>query len=140
MALSQIDEPMIKKKRNTYHHGNLAGSLLDAVDSIAIKFGMEAVTLRACAKLVGVSPSSAFHHYSDKRDLMTTFAVRALREMSVAMQVAGEKAGKKGEDPFLAVGLAYVRFALEKPALFRGMWNEETIYINDENYRCASGE
>ena len=43
-----------------YHHGHLAESLLDAVDEIASQFGIEAVTLRACAKRLGVSPASAF--------------------------------------------------------------------------------
>lgn len=129
---------MIKKKRKTYHHGNLAESLLDAVDSIAEKFGMEAVTLRACAKLVGVSPSSAFRHYSDKRDLMTAFAVRALRQMTATLHEASDKAEGVGNDPFLAVGSAYVQFAIEKPALYRAMWNEETLYTGKDDYRAAS--
>ena len=129
---------MIKKKRTTYHHGNLAESLLDAVDNIAMKFGMEAVTLRACAKLVGVSPSSAFRHYSDKRDLMTAFAVRALNQMAECMEKASKRSVKAGDHAFLAVGLAYITFALEKPALFRAMWNEETLYSGDENYQAAS--
>ncbi len=129
-----------KKKRTTYHHGNLAESLLDAVDSIAMKFGMEAVTLRACAKLVGVSPSSAFRHYTDKRDLMTAFAVRALKQLAESMEKAKKKAEKSGGNAFLAVGLAYITFALEKPALFRAMWNEETLYSSDENYQAASDQ
>jgi len=45
----------MKKDKSSYHHGNLAESLVNAVDEIASKFGLEAVTLRACAKLVGVS-------------------------------------------------------------------------------------
>ncbi len=129
---------MIKKKRKSYHHGNLAESLLDAVDTIAMKFGMDAVTLRACAKLAGVSPSSAFRHYSDKRDLMTAFAVRALNQMTEALHEASDKAEANGHDPFLAVGSTYVRFAVEKPALFRAMWNEETLYTGKEDYKAAS--
>ena len=34
--------------------------------------------------------------------------------------------------------MAYITFALEKPALFRAMWNEETLYSSDENYQAAS--
>jgi len=40
----------MKKDKNRYHHGHLAESLLDAVDEIATQFGLESVTLRACAK------------------------------------------------------------------------------------------
>ena len=38
------------------------------------------------------------------------------------------------------VGLAYIEFALEKPAFFRAMWREEAIYSNDEEYVAASNK
>lgn len=128
----------IRKKKNQYHHGNLAESLLDAVDEIATQFGLEAVTLRACAKLVGVSPSSAFRHYADKRALFTAFATRALLQLSDAMSAAKQQAEEDGENAFQSVGLAYVEFAIEKPAFFRAMWREETIYSSDDNYQAAA--
>ena len=130
----------MKSNKKPYHHGNLAESLLDAVDELATKFGLEAVTLRACAKLVGVSPSSAFRHYSDKRALLTAFATKALHQLSDAMQSAKQEAIKNDQNPFLAVGLAYIEFALDKPAFFRAMWREETIYSQDEAYLAATQE
>nr|CAA6829391.1 MAG: TetR/AcrR family transcriptional regulator [uncultured Thiotrichaceae bacterium] len=129
---------LMKKAKSNYHHGNLAESLLDAVDEIATQFGLEAVTLRACAKLVGVSPSSAFRHYADKRALLTAFATRALHQLSNAMATAKSHAYDHGNNAFLAVGLAYIEFALDKPAFFRAMWREETIYSNDPDYIAAS--
>lgn len=129
----------MKKDNKPYHHGNLAESLLNAVDEIATKFGLEAVSLRACAKLVGVSPSSAFRHFSDKRALMTAFATMALHQLSDAMELAEQQAKNNNENSFLAVGLAYIEFSLNKPAFFRAMWREETIYSNDENYVKATG-
>ncbi len=121
-------------QKRGYHHGNLAASLLDAVDELASQFGLEAVTLRGCAKLVGVSPSSAFRHYADKRALITAFAARALNELSDHMLASAERARREGVDPFLAVGLAYIEFALDKPAFFRAMWYEEGIYSSDSVY------
>ena len=128
---------MLGKAKKSYHHGNLAESLLDAVDELATRFGLEAVTLRACAKLVGVSPSSAFRHYADKRALMTAFAARALDRLSGALEAAAADARAGGRDAFVAVGLAYVGFALERPAFFRAMWREETIYSGDPGYAAA---
>lgn len=136
----------MKKDKGTYHHGNLADSLLDAVDEIASQFGLEAVTLRACAKKIGVSPSSAFRHYSDKRDLLTAFATRALRQLASELSAATEKASEVNKDTdsttsadaLVAVGLAYISFAIDKPAFFRAMWNEETLYTNDESYVAAA--
>lgn len=162
------NSPM-KKQKSTYHHGNLAESLLDAVDEIATQFGLEAVTLRACAKRIGVSPSSAFRHYSDKRALLTAFATRALHQLSAAMSEAKQQVqincsndksndsdtnhnqpkaqhsannerGDARNDEFCAVGMAYVEFALNKPAFFRAMWREETIYTHDEHYVAAANQ
>lgn len=128
----------MNKEKKSYHHGNLAESLLEAVDEIASQFGLEAVTLRACAKRVGVSPSSAFRHYSDKRSLLTAFATRALTQLSDALVAANRRATANNTDLFAAVGLAYIDFALTKPAFFRAMWREETIYTGDEHYIAAS--
>lgn len=125
---------MKKDNIRSYHHGNLPESLLNAVDELATKFGLEAVTLRACAKIVGVSPSSAFRHFSDKRALLTAFASRALDQLSDALQTAKDDAQRQQLDEYLAVGLAYVKFALDKPAFFRAMWREEAIYNADEAY------
>ena len=127
-----------KQDKRAYHHGNLAESLLEAVDELATRFGLEAVTLRGCARLVGVSPSSAFRHYADKRALLTAFATRALRQLAEAMETAAVQAERSGGNPFRAVGLAYIEFALDRPALFRAMWHEETIYSGDEDYVAAA--
>lgn len=127
-------------KKGAYHHGNLAESLLNAVDEIASQFGLEAVTLRACAKRVGVSPSSAFRHYSDKRALLTAFATRALFQLCDAMTATGSARHTTGIDAFTAVGLAYIQFAIDKPAFFRAMWREEAIYTNDDDYQAAAAK
>lgn len=129
-----------KAEKKAYHHGNLAESLLNAVDELATQFGLEAVTLRGCAKLVGVSPSSAFRHYADKRALLTAFATRALHQLSDAMENAKQQAHQEGTNPFSAVGLAYIEFALDKPAFFRAMWREEIIYAHDPEYVHAANE
>ncbi len=129
---------IMKREKKHYHHGHLAESLLDAVDEIASRFGLEAVTLRGCAKLVGVSPAAAFRHYTDKRALLTAFAARAVNQLADAMEDAKSKANEKGEREFLSVGMAYIEFTLNKPAFFRAMWREETIYCQDQDYLAAT--
>ena len=128
------------RERRAYHHGNLAESLLNAVDELATQFGLEAVTLRGCAKLVGVSPSSAFRHYADKRALLTAFATRALHQLADENVGCEAPGASRGTGAFRAVGLAYIEFALDKPAFFRAMWREEAIYAADEAYVAAANE
>ena len=125
----------MRKHQGSYHHGNLAESLLDAVEDLASRFGLEAVSLRACAKQIGVSPSSAFRHYPDKRALLTAFAARAVTQLTAALDQAAE------ENPaFRNIAIAYVKYAIEKPALFRAMWREDTLYASDPTYRNATAE
>ena len=130
----------MKKTRKTYHHGSLAESLLDAVEELANKFGLEAVSLRACAKHVGVAPSAAFRHYSDKKSLLTAFATRALKQLAAALEAANATHNETGAAAVRCVGLAYIRYALEKPALFRAMWREETLYAADTDYQAAANQ
>lgn len=128
----------MSKAKRPYHHGHLAESLLDAVDELASQFGLEAVTLRGCAKKVGVSPAAAFRHYTDKRALLTAFATRALNQIADAMEAAKKMARERQENEFSAVGMAYIEFALNKPAFFRAMWREEAIYTLDTDYITAT--
>jgi hypothetical protein len=58
--------------------------------------------------------------------------------MAEKMSEAVETARSRGESPFVAVGLAYVSFALEEPAAFQVMWRSEMIYGEDPAYRKAS--
>lgn len=128
----------MSNQKQRYHHGHLSESLLQAVDDIASQFGIEAVTLRACAKKVGVSPGAAFRHFQDKRALLTAFAARALDQLADTLASTEKEAHKTGQDTFHAVGMAYLSFAMENPALFRAMWREETIYSKDTDYQASA--
>lgn len=129
--------PLRRKNQNAYHHGDLATALLQAVEDLAEKFGLEAISLRACAKALGVSPAAAFKHYADKRALLTAFAANALGQMADTMLTRREDARTTGTDPFLAVGLGYIEFALSHPAKFQLMWRRDLIDERDENFAAA---
>ena len=132
--------PLRKKTSNSYHHGDLATGLLDAVGELTAKFGLEAVSLRACAKSLGVSPAAAFRHYADKRALLTAFATRALGLLAQEMRAAQKEAKANGENEFLSIGLSYVRFALNNPGMFQAMWRRELLDENDEALQAASNQ
>ena len=129
--------PLRRKHHNAYHHGDLATALLQAVEDLANKFGLEALSLRACAKALGVSPAAAFKHYADKRALLTAFAAAALSDMAETMQARRAKAQAVGSDAFLAVGLGYIEFALTHPAKFQLMWRRDLIDERDEAFLKA---
>ena len=59
-----------------YHHGDLRRAILDAAERRLTAEGIEAVTIRACARDAGVSPAAPIHHYGSLRGLLSALAAR----------------------------------------------------------------
>ena len=105
-----------------YHHGDLSRALVLAGRRILEKEGPAALSLRAVAREAGVSPAAPYHHFKDKCDLMAAVASEGWHELSVAILEARAKA----RDPrhgLSEIGLAYVCFARQNPALYRLMYD-----------------
>ncbi len=114
------------KKPRAYHHGDLPRALLDAALRLVEKEGVEALTLRAVARLAGVSQAAPYRHFTDKQALLAAVAEEGFRAMTDEMRRA---AAAHPDDPlprFRALGLAYVRFAWQHPSHFRVMFGRET--------------
>ena len=88
-----------------------------AARAILDEAGSDGVGLREAARRVGVSATAAYRHFDSKGDLLASVAAEGFWELSAAMRVAGDV-----PIPLIAVGLAYVEFALQKRGLFRLMF------------------
>jgi AcrR family transcriptional regulator len=76
------------------------------------------LSLREVARAVGVSATAVYRHFPDKNALLDALAAEGLGRLAEAQHQAADQAGG-GEKGFVATGIAYVRFALDNPALFR---------------------
>jgi len=104
--------------RATYHHGDLRAALIaEGLRLLAIR-DADAFSLREVARGVGVSATSVYRHFPDKEALMTALAVEGLKQLGAEQAAASAAAGGDAAG-FAATGRAYVRFALNHPALFR---------------------
>lgn len=108
----------------SYHHGNLREALVEAAVEAARSNGPDGVGLRELARTVGVSHSAAYRHFSHRDDLVTEVSTRAMDELVRAMQrrldeVADAAPVLRARRRLVAVGEAYVGFALSEPGLFR---------------------
>ncbi len=107
-----------------YHHGDLRNALLDAVGAIIDDKGVGAVSLREAARRAEVSHSAPAHHFGDKRGMLTAFAARGFERFGQRMRVAFDDAGG-GRQGFDAIGIEYIRFAVEERAHFEVMFRTE---------------
>jgi len=104
-----------------YHHGDLSRALVSAGRRILETEGPDALSLRAVAREAGVSPAAPYHHFKDKGELLDAVAGEGWVELGEAMARARAEAAS----PAMAlteIGVAYIRFARENPALYRIMY------------------
>jgi AcrR family transcriptional regulator len=105
-------------KKRAYHHGDLRGALVNATFLVAVREGIDGVSLRAVARRAGVSEAAPYHHFKDKRELLAAAAGVAFERLEVRVVEAVERR----RDPtakIVAFAKAYVTFAVEEPGMFR---------------------
>lgn len=105
-----------------YHHGDLRAACLCAALELLEEDGATALSLRAVARRAGVSPGAPYRHYADRDALISTVASVGYREL--ATHLAAAHPSPSTPDDLAAVAVAYVEFALDRPALFRVMFSE----------------
>ena len=105
-----------------YHHGDLSRALVDAARRILEKDGPAALSLRAVAREAGVSPAAPYHHFKDKNDLLEAVAHEGWVAIDNALLEA-RAAASDAKERMTGLGVAYVRFARDNPALYRVMYD-----------------
>ena len=105
-----------------YHHGDLRRALIDAASRLLEAEGPSALSLRAVAREAGVSPAAPYHHFKDKGELLDAVAHEGWTLLDQALADAKAKAPSP-RDAMNELGVAYVCFARENPALYRVMYD-----------------
>ncbi|HYG31786.1 MAG TPA: TetR/AcrR family transcriptional regulator [Methylophilaceae bacterium] len=126
-------------KRETYRHGDLRNTLLQAAVELARKGGKDAVVLREVTRQAGVAPNAAYRHFSDLNSLLNAAAMAAQAELATYMEteLAKLKPGSNKVESALAqlraVGTGYLKFAQAEPGLFRLAFSENADLSNAAN-------
>jgi AcrR family transcriptional regulator len=97
----------------------LRDEILAATERLLLETGSaEAVSIRAVAERVGVTPPSIYRHFADKNDLIFEVCAGHFAALDDFLARASEGV----EDPvdrLRAMGLAYMRFGLANPEPYR---------------------
>jgi AcrR family transcriptional regulator len=120
----------------TYHHGDLRAALVRAALGLLDESGETELSLRAVARRAGVSPAAPYRHYADREALVSAVAAVGYREL--AERLAAAHPSPSTLDELASVAIAYVQFALERPALFRIMFSEPCDRDNDERVAATA--
>ena len=120
----------------TYHHGDLRAACLSAALELLEEGGATALSLRAVARRAGVSAAAPYRHYADREALVS--AVAAVGYGELAERLAAAHPAPSTPEQLARVGVAYVEFALEQPALFRMMFSEPCDRDNEERVAATA--
>jgi AcrR family transcriptional regulator len=122
-----------RRKARGYHHGDLKAALLESAIGILQRQGLEALTLRAVARAAGVSQAAPYRHFADRRALVAAVAEEGFRGLQKAMLDEMQLLGASGAPRagLKQVAVAYVRFGLANPAVYRVMFGPEVAITDD---------
>jgi len=115
----------VAEPSRSYHHGHLRSALLDAALQVLTEKGLAGLTLRGVARRTGVSEAAPYHHFASKAALVEALVVETLQQLAQALQEAAQATTGTQLDRLVAVGVAYVRFALEHRAGFQILYRPE---------------
>jgi AcrR family transcriptional regulator len=108
-------------KPDRYHHGALKEALLAAAETLLKQGGVQALTLRAIAREAGVSHGAPAHHFPDLSALLSDMAATGFTRLVATLEASF---ASPTQHPAIR---AYVKFALENPALFSLMFRDDRL-------------
>jgi AcrR family transcriptional regulator len=121
----------------TYHHGDLREALVKAGREILETEGEAALTLRACARKVGVSHAAPQHHFATVVDLLAEIAAMGFEEFVKALD-AGAASALSPAARLKAMGQGYVTFAWTNSAVYRLMFSSRTAVRSERLFTAMT--
>ena len=114
-----------------YHHGDLRPTLLKAATAMIKDGGVEALSLRKLAEIVGVSRTATYHHFKDKHDLLCAVAAQGFLTWQEREKAIFNDDSLPIEDRYRQFVFNYIDFAANNPALYDLMFGS-TLWKNDK--------
>jgi AcrR family transcriptional regulator len=132
---SKRRKPKIRRKQGD---SDLPTKLLAVTEEILREQGLHKFTLREAARRAGVSHGAPAFHFKDASGLLTAFAAEGYRALRELMLKYRAEAPKDAAAQMVAVGCAYIDYALSHRPQFQLMFRSDTIRLEDEYFKEAS--
>jgi AcrR family transcriptional regulator len=122
IGVNTCEEGLMSPSNSAYHHGDLRAALVSSALALLEDGGAEALSIRAVARHAGVTAAAPYRHYADRDALLSAVAAVGYQELGEVLIAANPEPSTA--DELADVAVAYVQFALRRPALFRVMFGE----------------
>ncbi len=105
-------------------HQRMREKILAAARSLSLEDGFENISLRAIARRMDYSPAGLYEYFSGKDAIIDGLCEESDKEMAAHMKRAADNSE---EHPLVALGAAYVQFALENADSFQLLYQRELL-------------
>lgn len=113
----------MRPRKAQYHHPNLRQALLDKALGIIAERGGPHFSLRELAGEVGATHPSVYRHFADRSALLDALSAAGFEKLSAYQMQALDRAAPGPLERLVALGIAYVLFAIENPGFFALLFN-----------------
>jgi AcrR family transcriptional regulator len=108
----------------------LRGEILEAAEDLLIETAdSSAVSIRAIADRVGVTPPSIYRHFADKDELLAEVCSQVFVRLDAALEAAAADAADPADELYRK-GRAYVEFGLAFPEHYRLVMMRPEVHLH----------
>jgi AcrR family transcriptional regulator len=126
------------RRKARYHHGELREALIRATRQLVEQRGAENFTLADACRVAGVTTAAPYRHFRGKQEILEEIVSRGFEELgNRTTSILAEK-GEGTLGGIVAMGQAYVAFAVEETAVFRLMFGQQPSLKNAEHVLGAA--
>lgn len=124
-----------KPEKNTYHHGDLRSTLVEAASSMLKDSGIDGLSLRKLADKVGVSRTAPYHHFKDKNELLCAIAEQGFARWQQDASEIFARNDLSAKDKYRLFIRGYIAYAADNPELYdlmfgRTIWKQNSATQN----------
>jgi AcrR family transcriptional regulator len=115
-------------RRRQGQRGQVRKAILDAAGAVFLEVGLEALSMRKVAERAGYTATTIYRYFADKDDLLFSVVAEGLAAFTAALREGRDT----GDDPLARIegmGLSYVRFGLDHPALYRLLFIQRPDFL-----------
>ncbi len=120
MTTEELQESAVPTGK--YHHGDLRQTLIAACYDIINERGADAFSLADACRLANVSTAAPYRHFKDRDEILAEVTAKGFEAMTARAVAAVEAQGEGTLEGMIAMGQAYVDFALAEGGVFRLMF------------------
>jgi AcrR family transcriptional regulator len=142
MAMKNSAANKVPRKAH-YHHGELREALIRATRELVEQRGAENFTLADACRVAGVTTAAPYRHFRGKQEILEEIATRGFEELGNRTTAILARKGEGTLEGIVAMGQAYIAFAVEETAVFRLMFGQQPSlkkaeHVVEATHKCFS--